>query len=732
MTESVNDTIMKMVKNLKSGAQTEKMNNFEYTTLKRSISSSNSNESSFDEPTPVKRLKHENKLDLSYVGSPREMRRLRADLVEARNTILNLETRISHMHALRKQMQLMFDEENQSLKRQHEYDKRSIEELENQLQIIRKREADIKRELVEVNNKYDLLKIKNCEQVEKLEKTLEECKEESRQIESEENSIIPGLERKITELESMLEAAEEDAEAQKKLAEELEKRLSEKNSLERDLEQKDQALQKAKVYIKELEYAKENIVEFHEQAKTQAHKLANYVEMEKENAQLKEENVRLKEEVRNKLLLEEEVYDLKNRLIKFKAQEKKLADLQVQETQNAMYLNEWRAVARGICESSETDAALPHLLRSTVERLQQQELTLTSEKVELESQLKTITHEAKVAKAELEKNQKLLTELKSTGDQKQSLIHRMQKKLLLVSRERDSYRLQLDSYEKDLTMCVNTTATGGSTSNQIQAQKDRIENLERMVDGYRDMVTKLENDLQTAQPNIHSEIVPVRAEQISRLQDEIQQLKHDNDKLRERRDELEIQLESYLIGQDTLQGGQAYHLANNPLAECLAQRENLVDKLEQEVEKLKKKLKNMEEGIEVSKLGDISVCPKEVQSLKEQIKSHEQQTQMLKDYFKSQMQEFRNVIYNLLGYKIDRQNSLYKLRSMYSDHVDDQLCFQLNKEGELNLLETEFSTTLEDMINLHLVHQKSIPVFLSAVTMDMFNNKTITKTFQIE
>lgn len=141
----------------------------------------------------------------------------------------------------------------------------------------------------------------------------------------------------------------------------------------------------------------------------------------------------------------------------------------------------------------------------------------------------------------------------------------------------------------------------------------------------------------------------------------------------------------------------------------------------------------MEEGIEVSKLGDISVCPKEVQSLKEQIKTHEQQMQMLKEYFKSQMQEFRNVIYNLLGYKIDRtQNSLYKLRSMYAEQPDDQLCFQVNKEGEPSLLENKFSATLEDMINLHLGHQKSIPVFLSAITMDLFNNKTITKTFQIE
>lgn len=112
------------------------------------------------------------------------------------------------------------------------------------------------------------------------------------------------------------------------------------------MELKEQALQKAKLYIKELEYAKENILEFQEQAKvtfllhikytyyspflqTQAYKLANYIEMEKENEQLKEENVRLKEEIRNKLLLEEEVYDLKNRIAKFKSQEKKFADLQV-------------------------------------------------------------------------------------------------------------------------------------------------------------------------------------------------------------------------------------------------------------------------------------------------------------------------------------------------------------------------------------------------------------------
>lgn len=62
---------------------------------------------------------------------------------------------------------------------------------------------------------------------------------------------------------------------------------------------------------------------------SQAHKLAKYVELEKENAQLKEDFARLKLDSRNKSLLEEEVHDLKSRLSKHKELEKKLADLQV-------------------------------------------------------------------------------------------------------------------------------------------------------------------------------------------------------------------------------------------------------------------------------------------------------------------------------------------------------------------------------------------------------------------
>lgn len=78
------------------------------------------------------------------------------------------------------------------------------------------------------------------------------------------------------------------------------------------------------------------------------------------------------------------------------------------------------------------------------------------------------------------------------------------------------------------------------------------------------------------------EVAPVRVEQVRRLQEEVDQLRNENAMLRERKDNLEIQMEGALIGQDTVQG-RILHPAKNPLAEFLLQRENEKEKLSEEV-----------------------------------------------------------------------------------------------------------------------------------------------------
>ncbi|KAG8145761.1 hypothetical protein E2320_012243 [Naja naja] len=43
----------------------------------------------------------------------------------------------------------------------------------------------------------------------------------------------------------------------------------------------------------------------------------------------------------------------------------------------------------------------------------------------------------------------------------------------------------------------------------------------------------------------------------------------------------------------------------------------------------------------------------------------------------------------------------------------------------MQLLETEFSQTVRDLIDFHLLQQNSIPAFLSAVTLELFGRQTL-------
>lgn len=681
-----------------------------------------------EEATPVKRFKEN---DLFYVGSPREIRRLRSDLVDARNKIENFENRIASLHTARKSIEIMYDKEVNELKTQRDKDKKSIEELESQLQSIRKREQTLKKELFDCNMNYKILKNNTDMQIQKLDSSISTLKTEMQYSTSDENNEVTALKRKISELEYIYKAAQEETEAHKSLVVELNKRVADRSNIEGQLEIKTQALAKAHLQIKDISFSKASYLEYQQQSKTQQHKLIAFSDLEKENIKLREEVKNLKDEVHNKLVLEEEVHSLKTRLQNFKGIDTKYTNLQVINAQTELYLEEFRVLARSICETS-SDSSLPRLLRGVLENLQQQEINLTSEKIQLESQLSQVNHVAKVAKDELDKSQKHIADLQKNVKQHQNLIHRMQKKLSLVAGERDSYRKQLDSYEKDLTICINPASLANPGGVQIQSQQERIKNLEKMVDGYRDMVHKLETDLQNVEPNIEMEITPIKAQQISRLQDEIEKLNNENAMLRERKDVLEIQLEEYLVGHDETKA-RIIHNEKNPLSEIVKLRGQENEKLEEEVDRLKRKIKNLEEGLEASRLADETTDNKDILEVKEQLRSSEQHLQRLKEYFKSSMQEFRNVSYMLLGYKIDKtSSSQYKLTSMYAERPDDFLSFRLNNDGAMNLLANEFSSNLHEMIDLHLHHQRSIPVFLSSLTMDLFNNRTITKTFEVE
>ena len=92
------------------------------------------------------------------------------------------------------------------------------------------------------------------------------------------------------------------------------------------------------------------------------------------------------------------------------------------------------------------------------------------------------------------------------------------------------------------------------------------------------------------------------------------------------------------------------------------------------------------------------------------------------------MKIFKNTVYRLTGYKIDMtqdQEPKFRIKNMYSGSEEDFLLFSLDSKGELSLLETEMCGKIDSSIFAYIATCHSIPAFLSALTMNLFEKQTI-------
>jgi hypothetical protein len=93
--------------------------------------------------------------------------------------------------------------------------------------------------------------------------------------------------------------------------------------------------------------------------------------------------------VHNKLVLEEEVLDLRSRQAGFEKREQRLAQLEASHRHLESMLEHWCQLAHDHCLGFSPEKAVsgPELLRMRIEMLQQKELLLTADKARLDSRL---------------------------------------------------------------------------------------------------------------------------------------------------------------------------------------------------------------------------------------------------------------------------------------------------------------------------------------------------------
>lgn len=112
-------------------------------------------------------------------------------------------------------------------------------------------------------------------------------------------------------------------------------------------------------------------------------------------------------------------------------------------------------------------------MKRELNRLQQAEVDLRAEEGQLRSRLDAVLRELQNLSRNYEEARKLADDMTLSKEKLSKLVNRLQKKMILVTRERDSYRQQLDLYEKEITVDGNSAMT------------ERIPALERVIDGYR-------------------------------------------------------------------------------------------------------------------------------------------------------------------------------------------------------------------------------------------------------
>ncbi|KAK6166145.1 hypothetical protein SNE40_022908 [Patella caerulea] len=500
---------------------------------------------------------------------------------------------------------------------------------------------------------------------------------------------------------------------------------------------KDQALQ-GEVKIRELE----NQLAKHEDelliTRVCKSKLDTVPELEKQRDRLIEENNELKVNERNFMKLEEEFEGLQKKLARSEERVHELNQLDIDNEEMRQIKQRCK-----LCGSSETQSRASMLKQ--ISDLKATHLKQLEEQGELSSRLRRSENQLLEFQTKYQTTQEKLNSTNTNCQKQADFIKRLQKKLLLTTKEKEGYKRIIESYESEVTL--NVANPGIDRAQQlediVQSYKRHCETLETENNQQLEQIADLKQKCQHHQSGDTMSMIEIPNVSKTSDLDVIAELKEKIINLETLLKQ--TQTEKYnlecIIEQSHLQGNydptktKIVHFTMNPAAKAQQQREQDLEALRSENEKLRGRI-NILENTKGECVEDLTLrveeklqnpSPnKQVEDMKAQVRKEELRNRRLMEAFKKTSQEFRNVCCQLLGYKIDiTGNSQYRLTSVYSESVHDHLIFQQSSAGDIQLMDTEFSQTVQDLIDIYLVKQDSVPAFLSSVCLDLFGRQTM-------
>uniref|UniRef100_A0A8B9F8R3 Mitotic spindle assembly checkpoint protein MAD1 n=1 Tax=Amazona collaria TaxID=241587 RepID=A0A8B9F8R3_9PSIT len=645
-----------------------------------------------------------------------------AGQIHSKSQLLQVEREKMQMELSHKRARIELEKAANTNARNYEREADRNRELLTRIKQYQERETEAENKLkeqMEMNKSYK-------KSMETMSKKLQE--KESKLAEA--NETITVLKGKISELQWSKMNQEMQMTSQDSQKQELMEQLDVQHKKWQEACQQIQMLQANQSHLAEYE---QKIKDLEQKLSQQEHdalivknmktELARLPKMERELRQLKEENAYFREMKENNGLLKEEVEGLQRKLERY---EKVQAQLAAVELENEV--SSWECLVgeqgRGfLC------CLTPDDLSRQIVALQQRELVL-------KEQNSTITSSARIlekARVQLQEDiiriQSQLLEEKKKREQHEALVRRLQKRVLLLTKERDGMRAILESYDSELT-----------PSEHSPQLNRRMREAEDMVQKLHAHNTELEviKKHHALNPGVKC-LRPVRLDCLMSVinfpffsRQKIEELEAERSKLEEQNRSLEMKLEKLTVqGDYDPSKTKVLHFSMNPASLAMQQRKEEHQQLQEAYERLKETVRVLEGGGSIPEnlegLGSLQ-SSQEIAELKKQVESAELKNQRLKEVFQTKIQEFRKVCYTLTGYQIDiTTENQYRLTSIYAEHQGDCLLFKASSSSsrKMQLLENEFSRTIRELIELHLLRQDSIPAFLSALTLDLFSRQTI-------
>ncbi|XP_023603546.1 mitotic spindle assembly checkpoint protein MAD1, partial [Myotis lucifugus] len=175
--------------------------------------------------------------------------------------------------------------------------------------------------------------------------------------------------------------------------------------------------------------------------------LVRLPKMERELKQLKEENAYLREMRETNGLLREEVEGLQRKLSRQEKMQENLVDLELEKERLLAKLQSWERLD----QTTGLSIRSPEDLSRFIVELQQRELALKDRNGSITSSVRELDKVRQQLQEEVRQVSAQLLEERKKRETHEALARRLQKRVLLLTKERDGMRAILGSYDSELT-----------------------------------------------------------------------------------------------------------------------------------------------------------------------------------------------------------------------------------------------------------------------------------------